>query len=124
MSARAWGRAVLAAALALSVCVVDASPLAAGPAQEEAAAPDDDRKRTGTLTPNGNVDDGCLPGFTCQGFDVACAQLAESTDGFIATMPATEPAKGMVMFFSGGNGIRYYAAPGERLEYMQQLQAL
>lgn len=61
----------------------------------------------GTVTV-GSISDRC-PGEECEGIEVSCPGLSEPIRGTVATTPATAPARGLVMFFSGGPGKGWYA---------------
>lgn len=71
----------------------------------------------GTFTPSAAVPDSCPSGYTCSGFTITAARVTEPTRGFLAMAPATKPPRGMVMFFTGGQGtdwwsLKHAALPG------------
>lgn len=63
----------------------------------------------GTVTSLGSSADRCLDGYTCSEFSVACAGVKQSAKGTLGVLEGQGAPRGLVMFFSGGDGRGWWA---------------
>src|SRR5205814_1443694 len=72
----------------------------------------------GTLATNSLTDPTCPAGFTCHGFSVSCPAVSNSIQGFWAIAPHQGTARGMVLFFTGGDGMGWWSLQDTNLNAM------
>jgi hypothetical protein len=57
---------------------------------------------------------GCPSGFTCNAFTVSCPGIAKNETGMIADQKPVGHTKGVVMFFSGSEGSKWWSEEGTK----------
>ncbi len=72
----------------------------------------------GTLTTNSTTDPTCPAGFNCHGFSVSCPGVSNSIQGFWAVAPHQGTARGLVLFFTGGDGMGWWSTQVPELSAM------
>src|SRR5438552_6666580 len=63
----------------------------------------------GTLTTNSATDLTCPAGYICHGFRVSCPGVSNNIYGFLGIAPHQGTARGMVVFFTGGDGTGWWS---------------
>lgn len=64
----------------------------------------------GTFTPTGDSPPTCPPGYTCTGFDVVCPNVTATGHGWIAVRAHAGTPRGVVVFFTGGEGTGFWTS--------------
>ena len=78
----------------------------------------------GTVTPTASLPRDCPLGSTCAGFRVVCPGVAEARTAYTSTRAASGTARGMVVFFSGDVGTRWWALEPGSDAFLGRLRAL
>src|ERR1700731_4340241 len=66
----------------------------------------------GTFSLGPTTTEGCPSGFTCNTFTVICPGIARNETGVIAYQQPSGQITGMVMFFSGSEGVTWWSGTG------------
>ncbi|MBI4259088.1 MAG: hypothetical protein HY658_00845 [Actinobacteria bacterium] len=78
----------------------------------------------GTFRTIPGADTSCPAGFDCQQYSVTCSGIPDARAGTLAAAPATGPPRGLVMFFSGGSGSKWWGdADAATIGFMNDLRA-
>jgi hypothetical protein len=81
----------------------------------------------GTYTPTSDTDPSCPTGYTCHAFVVSgCTDVTASARGFIAARAQIGAPRGLVMFFTGGEGTGWWTqqSGSDTNNFAENLRAL
>lgn len=91
------------------------------------STPPSEARPLGTATDLGTTGSTCVNGYVCNDVSVVCPDLQTGASATVAVHTPDEgvPVKGLVAFFSGGTGVRFYApGPGVRTEFLESIRSL